>query len=151
MIYIYSVYTRSQAEPAVHAEALRARGDWIPGVGDAAAINQYDGRQFLEIYRGFGFDLTLADKAVEAGLQRVWTRLSTGRLKVFDSCGPWFDECRIYRRNERGRIVKAHDHLMDATRYLMRGRWKTKRPRRLPPRPGFFDERPRGGRTAWMG
>ncbi len=57
--------------------------------------------------------------------------MSAGRLKVFDSCGAWFEEFRLYRRDEKGRIVKQHDHLMDCTRYLVRARherMKTKRP-----------------------
>ena len=105
MIYLYAVYTRGQAEPAVHAAAIKSRGPWIPGVGDAAAINTVDGRQFLDLYRAHGLDLVLADKAVEAGIQDVWQRLSTGGLKVFTSCGAWFDEYRIYRRDADGRIV----------------------------------------------
>lgn len=118
-VYIYSAYKRGQAEPPIHAEAIKARGDWIRGVGDAAAINSYDGRSFLDIYRSLGLDVDLPDKAVEAGIQRVWERLSAGKLKVFASCRAWFDEYRLYRRDEKGRIVKADDHLMDASRYLV--------------------------------
>ncbi len=32
--------------PESDAEAIKARGAWIPGVGDAAAINISDGQQF---------------------------------------------------------------------------------------------------------
>ena len=37
----------------------------------------------------------------------------------------------MYRRDEKGRIIKEHDHLMDCTRYLVRARherMKAKRP-----------------------
>jgi phage terminase large subunit-like protein len=122
VLYVYAVYKRGQAEPQIHAGAILARGAWIRGVGDAAAINNNDGRQFLEIYRQLGLKLQLADKAVEAGIQEVWELLSAGRLKVFDSCGAWFEEFRLYRRDDKGRIVKQNDHLMDATRYLVRAR-----------------------------
>lgn len=125
-LYIYSVYKRGQAEPAVHADAIKARGRWIPGVGDAAAINVHDGHQFLEIYRNLGLDLELADKAVEAGIQEVYELLSAGKLKVFESCAAWFEEFRLYRRDEKGRIVKDNDHLLDCTRYLARGRRRMK-------------------------
>ena len=150
VLYIYNVYTRGQAEPAIHAAAVRARGSWIPGVGDAAAINNADGRQFLEIYRQLGLDLTLADKAVEAGIQEVWEMLSAGRLKVFESCGPWFDEFRIYRRDDKGRIVKKHDHLMDCTRYLVRGRQRMKvQPQPKRRRPDYRAYRSSDG-LGWM-
>ena len=122
VLYVYRIYKRGQAEPPVHANALRSRGAWIPGVGDAAAINNNDGLQFLEIYRRLGLNLELADKAVEAGIQEVYELLSAGRLKVFESCGSWFEEFRLYRRDEKGRIVKQNDHLIDCTRYLVRAR-----------------------------
>lgn len=119
VLYIYSVYKREQAEPSIHAAAVRARGQHLPGVGDVAGIANADGIQFLSLYRELGLDIDLADKGVESGIQRVWELLSAGRLKVFASCGAWFEEFRLYRRDEKGRIVKSNDHLMDATRYLV--------------------------------
>ena len=62
---------------------------------------------------------TRAENAVEAGLYAVWERLSDGRLFVFNSLQNWLSEFRIYRRDEKGKIVKQNDHLMDATRYLI--------------------------------
>jgi hypothetical protein len=44
---------------------------------------------------------------------------SDGRLFVFSSLQNWLSEFRIYRRDEKGKIVKQNDHLMDATRYLI--------------------------------
>lgn len=80
---------------------------------------QTDGAQLLEIYTEMGLWLNPADNAREAGIANVWERLSTGRLKVFKHLSDWFGEFRIYRRDERGQIVKVNDHLMDATRYRM--------------------------------
>jgi hypothetical protein len=60
-----------------------------------------------------------AVNAVEAGLLATWGRLSSGRLKVFSNLQNWLSEFRIYRRDESGRVVKANDHLMDCTRYLV--------------------------------
>jgi hypothetical protein len=59
----------------------------------------------------------VADNAVEAGLYQVWQELAAGTLKVFASCLPWFEEFRMYRRDDNGKVVKQHDHLMDCTRY----------------------------------
>ncbi len=70
-------------------------------------------------YRDLGLELTEADNAVEAGIYAVWERLSGGRLKVVRTCQSWLAEYRLYRRDEKGRIVKANDHLMDATRYVV--------------------------------
>jgi phage terminase large subunit-like protein len=119
VVYIYDVYKRGQAEPPVHAEAIKSRGTWIRGVGDAADINRYDGQQFLKIYQKLGLLLQLPDKrSVEANIHEVWTRLATGRLKIFESCVQWFDEFRLYRRDENGKIVRENDHLMASTQYL---------------------------------
>jgi hypothetical protein len=122
-LYLYSEHYRGQAEPAVHANAIQARGSWIPGVIDPASRGraQRDGQSLLENYRELGLELDLANNAVEAGILDVWMRLSTGRLRVFKSLVSWLAEYRLYRRDERGRIVKENDHLMDATRYLVMG------------------------------
>jgi hypothetical protein len=119
--YLYAEYYRSQAEPSVHADAIKAKGLWIPGTIDPAARGrgQQDGQQLFISYRDLGLTLTPADNAVEAGIYAVWQRLSAGKLKVFSTLQNWLSEYRIYRRDEKGRIVKENDHLMDATRYLV--------------------------------
>lgn len=117
--YLYSEYKRGEVEIPIHAAALKARGEWIPGVGDAAAINQGDGEQILKLYKKQGVKLRLPDKAVDAGLQEVLSRLSTGRLKVFSTCQKWLEEYRRYSYDDQGRIRKQDDHLMDATRYAI--------------------------------
>lgn len=120
---LYNEHYRGQAEPSIHAAAIHARGDWIPGVIDPAARGraQKDGTQLLLDYQELlGYDkLTAAANAVEAGIYQVWERLSTGRLKVCRSLSNWRKEARLYRRDDKGRIVKKDDHLMDCTRYLM--------------------------------
>lgn len=115
-LYITSEHYRKQADPVVNAAAIRARGTWIPGSGDAAARTR-DGEQVIEIYRREGLKLELADKEVEAGIYDMLMRLTTGRLKVFDTCFNFLDEYRFYRRDEQGRVVKENDHAMDAARY----------------------------------
>ena len=49
----------------------------------------------------------------------MWSRLSTGRLKVFSTLQSWLSEYRLYHRDEKGKVVKKDDHLMDAMRYLV--------------------------------
>jgi hypothetical protein len=119
--YIYAVYKRSQAEPSVHASAIKAKGEWISGVIDPASRgrSQRDGKALIDDYKDLGLNLIPAENSVEAGIQKCWEMLSNGQLKIFASCGPFFQEYRIYRRDEKGRIVKSNDHLMDAKRYLI--------------------------------
>lgn len=136
-VHLYDCYKRSKAELAVHAAAIRDRGVWIPGVADAAAlrVTAHDAEQLISLYRRAGLDLVLPDKSVEAGIYRVWSALSSGMLKVFASCGQFFEEYRLYRRDEKGFVVKKDDHLMDATRYLMQSGVQRMKP--LPAVPQF--------------
>jgi len=64
-------------------------------------------------------NIELADNALEGGIYRVWTALSTGRIKVFNTLRNWLTEYRLYRRDEKGKVVKDGDHLMDCTRYIV--------------------------------
>ena len=68
----------------MHAAAIRAKGESIPGAVDPASVgaSQVDGRQLLEVYRGLGLDLTEADNSVTAGTTKIWNLLSTSQLKV---------------------------------------------------------------------
>jgi hypothetical protein len=120
-VYLYSEHYMGQAAPSVHADAIRARGDWMWGAIDPASAGsgQIDGKKLREVYTGIGLNLVDADNAVEAGIHAVYQRLVSGRLKVFRTLRNWTAEVRIYRRDENGKVVKENDHLMDAMRYLI--------------------------------
>jgi hypothetical protein len=120
-LYLYSEYYRSQAEPIVHIQGIHARGKWIHGVIDPASRgrSQVDGTQLLTLYEENGLILQPADNGVESGIYKVWQGLSTGKIKVFASLHNWFSEFRMYRRDDKGKVVKEFDHLMDCTRYLV--------------------------------
>jgi phage terminase large subunit-like protein len=120
-VYLFSEHYRGQAEPVIHADSIKSRGEWINGVIDPASRgrSQVDGIQLFEQYVQHGLSLQPAVNAREAGLYAVWQRLSAGKLKVFKSMSNWLSEFRLYRRDEKGNIVKENDHIMDATRYLI--------------------------------
>lgn len=121
ILYLYAEHYRGKAEPFEHAQAILARGSWIPGVIDPASRGrgQKDGEQLLAIYQQLLPSLSIANNAVEAGLYAVWIRLTTGRLKVFKTLQNTLSEYRIYRRDDRGHIIKENDHLMDCLRYIV--------------------------------
>ena len=121
ILYLYGEHYRAEAQPAVHAGAIQARGKWIRGVIDpaSAGASQVDGTRLIEVYRSLGLNIEPAENSVEAGILSVNDRLSTGRMKVFSNLSNWRREFRLYRRDEKGRIVKKDDHLMDTTRYLV--------------------------------
>lgn len=165
-MFVYDVYKRGEVEPGIHVQAIRQRGStadgrlWLHGVLDPAARgrSQADGKKLLDIYRGLGLSLSLANNAVESGITEVWTRLSSGRLKVFQSCAEWFAEFSNYHRKEGGVIVKENDHLMDATRYAVMsgGDVASPVPSDLPAAPEEYEYMvgPGGGspsELSWMG
>lgn len=122
ILYITTDYKRGAAEPTIHAGAIKARakGDKKPGVIDPASKgrSQIDGEQLIVLYRQLGLNIQPANNAVEAGIYAVWERISTGRLKVFNTCTQLLEEYRIYRRDEKGKIIKDFDHCLDGLRYL---------------------------------
>lgn len=122
--YIYDAFKREKAEPEIVSSGIRKRypaGFKLPGTIDPASRGrgQADGKQLIQLYRQEGLRLVPADNAVEAGIQEVHSRLSTGRLKIARHLTDFFDEYRLYRRNEMGKIVKENDHYMDALRYYV--------------------------------
>jgi hypothetical protein len=121
ILYLYSEHYVGQEKPPVHAAAIRARGEWLPGVIDPAARGrqQRDGEALMKDYQDLGLELFPAVNTVESGIYEVWTRMATGRLKVFRTLQNWLKEFRLYRRDEKGHIVKENDHLMDCSRYLV--------------------------------
>lgn len=130
VLYLYSEYYKGQAEPPIHAEAIRSRGEWIPGVIDPASRGraQQDGKQLSQVYINYGLQLSFADNAVESGMLEVWNMMSSGRLKIFSNLVNLLEEFRMYRRDSNGNVVKEKDHLMDCMRYLVRSGIKIARP-----------------------
>jgi hypothetical protein len=68
--YFYSEHYRGQAEPSVHADAIRARGTWMRGVIDPASRgrSQSDGKQLFEMYQQLGLNIIPANNSVESGI-----------------------------------------------------------------------------------
>lgn len=123
--YIYSQHYLGEETPVVHAEAIKARGKWIPGCIDPASRGrgQDDGQRLFEQYENLGLILEKADNAITGPLWEIHEAMEQGRFKIFNTCRDLLTEFRLYRRDEKGRIVKKDDHGMDAMRYW----WNTGR------------------------
>lgn len=120
-IYLYSEHYLAEQPPLVHAEAIKGRGLDIPIFGDPSGQSQNikDGDNLFEEYGRHGVLISRADNAVESGINKVFERLLSGRLKVFSTLTFWIREFELYHRDEQGKIFKKRDHLMDGTRYLI--------------------------------
>lgn len=125
--YIYDEYYVGQLPPSHHAPSILRRGSWIPGVVDyhskshhASFFSEYD--EYLQL----GLDVTpsMTQTDVESGIQKVWSYLSTGKIKVWANLSNFFKEINTYRydvgNDGKGKIVKKETyHLMDCLRYLV--------------------------------
>ena len=123
VLYLFREYAAGELHPSVHAAAIKGKegSPRVPGVIDPAARgrSQKDGSQLLQDYCDLGLELSAANNVREAGLFEVLTRMTTNRLKVFNTLVGWLKEFRAYQRDEKGRIIKKNDHRMDCTRYLV--------------------------------
>lgn len=119
-LFIVDEHYLGEQPPPIHAAAIRSRGQWQPGVIDPAARGrtQNDGTQLMKQYRDLGLNVTPAVNAVDAGINGMWQRMSTGGLKVFNTLPSFAKEFVLYRRDEKGRIIKENDHLMDCLKYI---------------------------------
>jgi phage terminase large subunit-like protein len=157
IVHIYAEHYYAHMDASENAQAIRARGEWIPGVVDPAARgrSQTDGQQLLQNYTDLGLDLIPAVNTREAGIQLVRDWMLSGRLKVFANLANFWKEYRLYRRDDKGQVVKKDDHLMDCLRYLMisgRDRMRTLPIKKVPQTvyymPGGSGTR---GPGSWMG
>lgn len=124
--YITRAYKASQTSPG---EAWFATKAWAAGAptawpSDGLQTEKGSGIQQKAYYEEAGFDM-LTERAtwpdggnsVEAGLFELYDLMRQGRLKVFRGLRDWFEEYNFYHRDEKGKIVKIRDDLLDATRY----------------------------------
>lgn len=122
--YLVGEYYGQRDEPIVHAASIKAMLPWkkLPGLIDPAGDNvgnQKDGTKMKEEYEDQGLVLEKANNAVHAGLRHCLVLMQNHQLKVFTTLQYFKKEFRLYRRNDKGKIVKENDHLMDDMRYLL--------------------------------
>lgn len=132
IIYIYDHYAEGGDVPAIHAMAVNSRGKWIPVIlpHDADNVERGSGKTVATYYRDAGVNVMpdtfynpmsidgKRNNFVEPGIMYILERMKTGRLKIFNTCTPIFDELRDYHRKE-GKIVKRDDDSVDSMRYAV--------------------------------
>jgi len=135
VIYVTSVHRQKEQTPIMFAATVKPWGDWLPWAWphDGLQHDKGSGKPLRDQYAAQGLNM-LKDKAthppepgeeegtggngVEAGLLDMLDRMQSGRLKVFSNLNDWFEEFRLYHR-EDGKVVKIDDDLMSATRYAI--------------------------------
>lgn len=133
-VYVYDAYRQSEALITTQAAAIKGKGIWIPVAWPHDGYQVKDantGEQLAQQFRAQGVNMRSQHAqfaatpvvnerkesliSTEAGIQEILTRMETGRFKVFSHLADWFEEYRMYHR-ENGVIVKVRDDLLSATR-----------------------------------
>jgi len=85
---------------------------------------------------------------MESGIYAVWQRMSCGRLKVFTSLSNYLEARRLYRRDDKGRVLNQNDHLVNCCHCLIVSGLDRMRTAPVPPSPEY--SYPYFGKDAWM-
>jgi len=147
--YVYTEYKLGQLDPIAHTQnIIRIGGKGVRGVCDPAGGNssQADGKKILEQFQHEGLFLQPADNSVSAGINEVYARFRTGRLKIFSTCNEIFSELNVYARDKKGKVIKRNDHLLDALRYLIMSGGEVARPKHSKLKRMFGNKRTK---TSW--
>ena len=127
-IYLTNTWKRSKLSAN---DAWGAVKSWQAGVpiswphdGLMHEKGRDDAKQQADHYGDAGFSM-LSDRAtwdgssnsVEQGIYEIRQRMQMGTFKVFKGCRDFFDEYLQYHRDDKGKIVKIMDDILDAVRY----------------------------------
>lgn len=129
-IYVYGAYRQAEKHYSIHAAALRKFGD-IDFACDPAGLQteKASGEKLMQLYLDEldpGWvdrpeeDRTIfkAKNGVEWGNNIVYERIATERMFFFRSLKLIEEEISTYRWDEKGKVYKVNDDLMDGIRYM---------------------------------
>lgn len=133
ILYVTATHRQKEQTPVLFAATVKPWGAWLPWAWphDGLQHDKGSGEQLADQYRKHGLKMLkhrathppekgklegTGGNSVEAGLMDMLERMQTGRFKVFKHLNDWFEEFRMYHRDD-GKIVKLDDDLMSATRY----------------------------------
>jgi phage terminase large subunit-like protein len=163
-IYVYDGYRETRALPAIHAQAIKKHGDWIPcsWPHDGMKADPQSGRVIADIYREHGvnmwpvpftnpappgIDEGKGGNGVEAGIFHMLELMEANRFKVFKTVKYWFEEIgRYHRKNVNGKSIinPIGDDFISAVRYaVLFRRFAQTRPVRA------VRQQPRQGLSNW--
>lgn len=126
MIYLAHAWKKSQYDAVQAWSAVKAWSQNVPvsWPHDGLQHEKGGGEQLKMQYQEAGFKMLPematwpeGGNSVEAGIWEMLNMMREGRFKVFSTLNDWFEEKRLYHRDDKSRIVKERDDLISATRY----------------------------------
>lgn len=121
ILYVYDVLVQPRYNMALHAEAIRSRGAWIPVLFDPEG-DKRERAEGLRIAQHLA-DLMVPIDAVkldaEVAVEATVTKLESGKLRAYETLSPWFAEYRRYGRNDKHELETKDVTLMQSTLMLV--------------------------------
>lgn len=133
IIYVTQAHKASDMDYVRHASVIKKMGgDDIPvswphdghkrqnvGTGLIETRKQYvsEGVQMLSRSARYKNE-TGGAQDTEPVIEEIYTRMISGRFKVFSTCQQWLEEFRNYHRKD-GKINRVRDDIMSATNYAV--------------------------------
>jgi phage terminase large subunit-like protein len=122
--YIYSEYKHGKVLYLIHADAIKNKGEWIPGAIDPheARKPRDDGSTVQDYFMSLGLEL-YSDKCDGHAMRaRIYGMYESGALKIMDNCTGLINEIRTYRydMDDPNRPAEGQDdHRCDAKMYCL--------------------------------
>lgn len=126
--YIYNEYSAHNQSIYSVADAIKAHGDWIPGVMDpfyGPQSSRESAAKIIDLYKQSGLDVELCDRKgsdyKEGGIETIKVAFLTGKLRIFPQCRNLINQLNLYHRNDKGKTGNTPDDFVDALRYAVTG------------------------------
>lgn len=121
--YVYAEYKAGERADYIHINAIKSKGEWIPGIADPSGGGRKDdGSLRYDDWRVQGLTLYKGNNALTAGIAKLLNLFESDQLKIFSNLEQFLKEYRVYRYdlNEVNKPAKnQNDHLLDALRYAI--------------------------------
>jgi hypothetical protein len=137
-VIIYNEYYVPEKTLPEHAKAIKALLEEIPigkirfmviDPATKARTNPIEGKSVQSHFQEYGLYFQLGNNSMEYGLAKVNAYIEQKKLKVYKTCVNFVKEALGYvypeldmdneNENQDERPIKANDHILDATRYLI--------------------------------
>jgi phage terminase large subunit-like protein len=129
-VHIIAGFKTRAGLPTLHADRIKSIAANVPVAWPHDGnIRDMKGEEIKTIYKNLGLNM-LGEHATfpqggystEAGILDMEQAMTTGRWRVNKNLQDWFQEYRLYHRDEKGMIVKVNDDLLSASRigWMMR-------------------------------
>ncbi|MGW6085154.1 phage terminase large subunit family protein, partial [Bacillus subtilis] len=124
--YLTRAYKARQVSPAEAFSAVKSWADNVPIAWppDGLQTEKGSGLQQKSYYEEAGFQMLPehaqwedGSRSVEPGLFELYDLMRRGKFRVFSGLRDFFEEYNFYHRDEKGKIVKVRDDILDAVRY----------------------------------